>query len=163
MPNREHPSLSEILASAVAIARGAGAILREGLATVEAQRGTAVQFKTTDIDPVTEYDVRSERYIVGELQRLFPGHRIIGEEGTISVVNPFGPQYWHRMKVRSGQGTRVEHTTREPTYHFQLRAFCAAVLEGKPLVTPPDDAVANMEVIDAVYEAAGLLPRGAGT
>ena len=89
--------------------------------------------------------------------------RIIGEEGTISVVNPFGPQYWHRMKVRSGQGTRVEHTTREPTYHFQLRAFCAAVLEGKPLVTPPDDAVANMEVIDAVYEAAGLLPRGAGT
>lgn len=81
MPSQATPSLSDILAAAVAIARGAGAILREGLATVEAQRGTAVQFKTTDIDPVTEYDVRSEQYIVGELRRLFPGHRIIGEEG----------------------------------------------------------------------------------
>lgn len=81
MPNQKTPSLADILAEAVAIARGAGAILREGLAAVEARRGAVVQFKTTDIDPVTEYDVKSEQYIVGELQRLFPSHRIIGEEG----------------------------------------------------------------------------------
>lgn len=73
--------LTEILSAAITIARGAGAILREGLAAIEANRGTRLTFKTTDIDPVTEYDVRSEKYIVGELQRLFPTHRIVGEEG----------------------------------------------------------------------------------
>jgi myo-inositol-1(or 4)-monophosphatase len=74
-------ALSDILHAASAIAKGAGEILREGLATVRDQRGAEVQFKTTDIDPVTEYDVRSERYIVGELGRRFPHHRIDGEEG----------------------------------------------------------------------------------
>ncbi|MBP1148199.1 MULTISPECIES: inositol monophosphatase family protein [unclassified Methylocaldum] len=72
------PSLTDILGAAVTIARGAGAILREGF---ETRRGTAVQFKTSDIDPVTEYDIRSEQFIVGELRKLFPSHQIVGEEG----------------------------------------------------------------------------------
>src|SRR5512142_1050953 len=79
--------LEEILGEAVTIARGAGAILREGVAAIEANRGTGrtaqLKFKTSDIDPVTEYDVRSEKYIVGELQRLYPTHRIVGEEGGV--------------------------------------------------------------------------------
>ena len=74
--------LEEVLSSAVAIAREAGTILREGIAAIEANRGiTELTFKSTDIDPVTEYDVRSEQYIVSELQRLYPTHRIVGEEG----------------------------------------------------------------------------------
>ncbi|MGX2041871.1 inositol monophosphatase family protein [Methylocaldum sp. MU1018] len=76
-----HPSLTEILDAAVIIARGAGAILREGLTALEAHRGTALRFKTSDIDPVTEYDERSEKFIVGELRRLYPAHQIVGEEG----------------------------------------------------------------------------------
>jgi myo-inositol-1(or 4)-monophosphatase len=89
MPNQEHPSLTDILVAAVAIARGAGAILCEGLAAVESRRGAAIHFKTTDIDPVTEYDVKSEQFIVGELRRLFPSHRVIGEEGgAYPVANP---------------------------------------------------------------------------
>lgn len=71
--------LPAILEAAVAIARGAGAILREGLATTAG--GMALRFKASDIDPVTEYDLRSESHIVGELRRLFPTHRIVGEEG----------------------------------------------------------------------------------
>src|SRR5579864_5875166 len=77
--------LTDILSAAITLARGAGAILREGVSSIEAERGagrgTQMTFKTSDIDPVTEYDVRSEKYIVGELQRLYPTHRIVGEEG----------------------------------------------------------------------------------
>ncbi|CAI8849192.1 inositol monophosphatase family protein [Methylocaldum szegediense] len=72
------PKLTDILDAAVEIARGAGAILREGF---ENQRAASLQFKTTDIDPVTEYDLRSEEFIVGELRRRFPSHQIVGEEG----------------------------------------------------------------------------------
>jgi predicted dehydrogenase len=83
-----------------------------------------------------------------------------GSRGELRVFNPVAPQFYHRLKLRTDAGTVVERLTREPTYVFQLRAFCAAVLHGAPTLTPPADSVANMRVIDAVYRAAGLRPRG---
>jgi len=41
-----------------------------------------------------------------------------------------------------------------------LRAFADAVEGRKPVVNTASDAVANMEVIDAIYAKAGLKPRG---
>ncbi len=74
--------LALILHQATTIARGAGAILREGLRQIEAQReGIAVRYKSRDTDPVTEFDHRSEAFIVEALQSAFPDHRIVGEEG----------------------------------------------------------------------------------
>ena len=49
---------------------------------------------------------------------------------------------------------------RRPTYEYQLEAFCAAVLRGEPTLTPPADSIANMRVLDAIYVAAGMTPRG---
>jgi predicted dehydrogenase len=46
------------------------------------------------------------------------------------------------------------------TYVHQLEAFRRAVRERAPLATDARDAVANLRVIDAIYEAAGLRPRG---
>jgi predicted dehydrogenase len=64
------------------------------------------------------------------------------------------------MRVRSGDAARTEKFTRRPTYEFQLDAFCAAVLRGEPTLTPPADSIANMRVLDAIYTAAGMMPRG---
>ena len=90
------PILTDILDAAVTIARGAGAILREGF---ENHRAAALQFKTSDIDPVTEYDVRSEKFIVGELRRRFPSHQIVGEEGgayRVAEVRSTAREFlWH--------------------------------------------------------------------
>ena len=95
-----------------------------------------------------------------------------GELGSLRVWNPFAPQFGHRITVRTRADgrtvRRVEHVTREPTYDFQLRAFAAAVSAAADpgtdpgaaaIPTGPDDAVANMAVIDDVYRAAGLEPR----
>lgn len=74
--------LLAILDQATVIARGAGAILREGLQQIEAQREVvAVRYKSGDTDPVTEFDHRSEAFIVEALQKAFPDHRVVGEEG----------------------------------------------------------------------------------
>ncbi len=70
-------SLTDTLRAAEEIARGAGAILREGARLAD----FSVDFKSSAIDPVTEYDRRSEAYIVGELRRRFPQDSIVGEEG----------------------------------------------------------------------------------
>ena len=40
------------------------------------------------------------------------------------------------------------------------RALAAAVLDDAPYPTHPADSIANMQVIDAVYQKAGLRLRG---
>jgi predicted dehydrogenase len=86
--------------------------------------------------------------------------KVIGERGELHVINPTAPQAWHRMRVKTNGKTRGEKFSRRPTYEYQLDAFCAAVLRGEPTLTPPADSIANMRVLDAIYVAAGMTPRG---
>jgi predicted dehydrogenase len=86
--------------------------------------------------------------------------RVIGDRGQMFVINPTSPQLWHHLRVKADGSTRTERFTRRPTYEFQLDAFCAAVLRGEPTFTPPADSIANMRVLDAIYVAAGMTPRG---
>ena len=85
---------------------------------------------------------------------------VTGDTGRLRVLNPLAPQLLHRLTVRAGGRRVVERLPRRPTYDYQLEAFCAAVRHGEPVLTGPADSVANMRVIDAVYAAAGMKPRG---
>ncbi len=84
---------------------------------------------------------------------------VTGDNGKISVLNPFSPQYGHRMKVTTSLGTRKERFSRKPSYDFQLEAFAAAVEDGASFPTTAADAIRTMELIDAIYTAAGLPLR----
>jgi predicted dehydrogenase len=86
--------------------------------------------------------------------------RVTCERGELRVFNPIGPHFINRVTVRGPNGKRSERVAGEATYTHQLRAFVDHVRNGAPVPTGPDDAVANMRVIDAVYRAAGLRPRG---
>ena len=83
-----------------------------------------------------------------------------GESGRMEVLNPLAPQYFNWLRVRNANGVRRERVRGEGSYTSQLRAFLAAVREGAPLPTGPQDALANMRVIDAAYEKSGLGRRG---
>jgi len=85
--------------------------------------------------------------------------RVVGERGEVRVLNPILPQVFHRLRIRSAAGTRVERFSRRPSYAYQLDAFAAAVLRGEPVKTTPQDAIENMAVIDSIYRAAGLPQR----
>jgi myo-inositol-1(or 4)-monophosphatase len=56
------------------LARQSGEILRLGYGRVH-----QVDYKHA-IDPVTEVDRQSEKVLLGEIQRVFPGHQIVSEE-----------------------------------------------------------------------------------
>ena len=85
--------------------------------------------------------------------------RAVGDRGELRVFNPLGPHVLHRFTTTiDGRRTR-ERFPRRSTYAYQLDAFCSAVLDGGPNLTPPEYSVANMRVIDDVYRAAGLNPR----
>lgn len=72
------PTLSDL----ERLARGAGAILRDGY-----NKEHTVHYKGT-IDPVTEADHASEAFLLGEIRSAFPGGHILAEEsGSIQGSN----------------------------------------------------------------------------
>jgi predicted dehydrogenase len=88
------------------------------------------------------------------------GTEVKGTKGTMRVLNPYAPQYFHHLSVRTNSGKQKQaRFPRVATYEYQLRAFADAVLRGQPIKTGTDDAIANMRVIDACYVAAGMEPR----
>jgi predicted dehydrogenase len=85
---------------------------------------------------------------------------IVGDSGQIQIRNPFLPHFGHRIRVQTPGGMRRIYVTKEPTYHFQLRAFTAAVRGESPNRTDAAGAISNLRVLDMVYAAAGLKRRG---
>jgi myo-inositol-1(or 4)-monophosphatase len=77
------PTLSDL----ERLARQAGEILRLGY-----EQEHQVDYKGA-IDPVTEMDHQSEELLLGEIQRLFPGHRIVSEE--IGLVPGRAGDQWY--------------------------------------------------------------------
>ncbi|HVR33314.1 MAG TPA: Gfo/Idh/MocA family oxidoreductase [Acidimicrobiia bacterium] len=84
---------------------------------------------------------------------------VTSSNGTMRVDNPVAPQHGSSITVVTDDGAERFEVEASSTYHHQLVAFRAAVVDDQPIPTGPDDAVANMEVIDACYRAAGLDPR----
>ncbi len=85
-----------------------------------------------------------------------------GSSGRISVEIPFNipPDRPTRIHVASGGdppvAPNVETLTFPPAdpYTVEAAAFAAAVLEGRPVAVPPADAIANLRVIEAIFNAA---------
>jgi myo-inositol-1(or 4)-monophosphatase len=67
---------AEIIDDVMAIATGAGEIILRHFAAP-----IPTSLKSSRIDIVTAADTEAETYIVGELNRRFPHHHIVGEEG----------------------------------------------------------------------------------
>ena len=92
-----------------------------------------------------------------------PGLRIqaavTGERGHMKVINPLAPQHFNLITTRVDGHTRRERVRGGATYDYQLEAFSRAIREGTAVITGPNDSVANMSAIDAIYDAAGLEPR----
>ena len=87
--------------------------------------------------------------------------QVTGEHGTLTVLNPFLPQFFHRITVESAAGRRREFVSRNPSsYACQLETLVNSVRGGVPLPTDGVDGIKTMTVIDAIYSAAGLRRRG---
>ncbi len=121
-----------------------------------------------DVDRAMSASFRFEGGVLGRMTTsLWSGQvlrldaKAVGDAGVMRVFNYASPQHYNRLTVAADAYTRRERVSGEPSYTYQLRAFAAAVRHGDPVLTTPEDAVANMTVIDAVYQAAGLPRRGA--
>jgi len=122
------------------------------------------------------HDPRVDRAMVAELvwengtrgtiinslwsRRLFAiSLNVVGDAGRLRVLNPVVPHLWHRLTITVDGRTRHEQVVGKATYYYQLQAFVDRVRRGQPALDLAD-SIANMELIDAVYTAAGLPLRG---
>jgi predicted dehydrogenase/NAD(P)-dependent dehydrogenase (short-subunit alcohol dehydrogenase family) len=86
--------------------------------------------------------------------------RFVGTRGRIDLLNFIKPEVFHRLVIQTGSSRRVERVPGESTYGTQLAAFVASIRDGAPVLTTTAEAVRTLAVIDAIYEKAGLPPRG---
>ena len=105
---------------------------------------------------------RTGRVVCSLLSVILVRSRVVvrGDRGVLSVSGPFHPQLFHRLHVRVGERLRSERFPGETTYTHQLRAFVKTVRGQATMATDAADATANMRVIDAIYDKAGLKRRG---
>jgi len=73
--NLKKTELKEHLAFAEGIALGAGRILIDGFS-----RAKRVNYKGS-INPVTQFDLRSEKFLISKISRQYPDHNVLAEEG----------------------------------------------------------------------------------
>lgn len=89
--------------------------------------------------------------------QLFPYQRvnILGTKGRLEIEIPNNaPEHKPtRMFYETADG--IETITLDTCHQYQIECdlFSQAILEGKPLPTPPEDAIANMKVIDALFRS----------
>jgi myo-inositol-1(or 4)-monophosphatase len=75
-------SAADLRLLAEQLARTAGAMALAGRRSLPVGQPPAHDTKSSETDPVTEFDRAAEKYIVGELRRLRPDDAIVGEEGA---------------------------------------------------------------------------------
>ena len=90
--------------------------------------------------------------------QLVPHQRvnIFGDKGRIEIEIPFNAPPDRPCKVWYTDGSKLEEVTLEicDQYTIQGDLFARAILEDKPVPTPLTDAVANMQVIEAISQSA---------
>ncbi len=99
---------SPTLGQLAQLARQAGAILRDGY-----QKEHQVEYKGV-IDPVTEVDRASEDYLLGEIQKRWPGGFILSEE--VGVMSGDHSQAWY-----------VDPLDGTVNYAHQVPIFCISI------------------------------------
>lgn len=88
--------------------------------------------------------------------------RFTGSNGTLHIEGFVKPHEGNSITLTTAEGERSKQFPLDFTsYDAQLEVFVDAVRGGKGVVTGPEDSVATMRAIDAIYESAGLPLRGA--
>ena len=89
--------------------------------------------------------------------QLMPYQRvnILGTEGRFELEIPFNAPSDQPTKIYYSSEAGLETRSLAACHQYQIEAdmFSKAILDGSPLPTPPEDAIANMKVLDAIFRS----------
>jgi predicted dehydrogenase len=87
----------------------------------------------------------------------FPVQRVevMGEGGSLAVILPFNayPDVPLAVEVTTGLGTRRIETGPADQYGLMFAAVSRAIRAKAPAPTPPEDGIANMAALDALFRS----------
>lgn len=119
------------------------------------------------VDLTMQADLVFKGDLTGHMETSMADHeafatslRVEGDKGTLLVTNPLAPHNGHELRLELGSVVTTEKVEGLTTYRHQLLAFVDAVHNKRLLPTMGADSIANMRLIDSVYRAAGMPPRG---
>ncbi len=128
-------------------------------AAVEERAGVDVSMRAS-----LDFDGVPAEIACSMAEGLPPGHKaaltIEGERGRLEMVNPLAPHTGHEIRLDTDEIKTTESVDGHSTYRHQLEAVLDVISGSADAVTGGADAVGNMRAIDAIYRAAGMLPRG---
>lgn len=82
-----------------------------------------------------------------------------GTRGRLETTNPLVPHFGHSWTLTLDGETTTAQFDMTPTFVFEWREIAAVIRAGAPIRTPASDGVATMQVVDAIYRAAGMRLR----
>lgn len=130
---------------------------REGLAGIDLEMAAQVEFEGGVIAEIeTSMAMEAERGASLE---------VAGDKGRLVMINPIAPHMGYRTELWPSGAKTAQIVNEAPaggltTYDYQLEHFVDLVAGRADAILPPEDGVANMTLIDEIYRAAGMVPRG---
>jgi D-xylose 1-dehydrogenase (NADP+, D-xylono-1,5-lactone-forming) len=108
----------------------------------------------TTLHVLLEFETGVSPFVVSLEMASQPQIEIVGDQGRLEVPNCFTPGDAPPAMALTTGGKRDERALAGAnSYQFQVEAFADAVLTGQPAPLPPEDAVANMRVIEAIRQS----------
>lgn len=91
--------------------------------------------------------------------------RLVGSDASLRFQNPLAPHHGYKLTLHPARASEPivvseDGASEKTTYHYQLDHFLNCLSGQDDCLLPPSDGVANMGVIDMIYRAAGMTPRG---
>lgn len=109
----------------------------------------------TKASGILGFGKKTATFTCSTLMQHFQRVMIFGTDGMIEIENPFNPDSNKpaRVHLTTSKGNETLYT--EPANHYVLQtdAFCNAIIHDTEVPTPLEDAVANMKIIDAMFES----------
>lgn len=99
-------------------------------------------------DAHAQFSVSTQAYAAQRVE-------VIGTSGKLSLQIPFNmyPDVPAELSVTTSIGTRTVQCGPAGQYRLMFDAFSESLLSGKPEPTPAEDAIANMQVLDALFRS----------
>jgi predicted dehydrogenase len=150
--------------------QGGGALMDLGCYPMHALRSVlaaepAVRSATCDLEHEVDVATKAELDFAGvpasigcsmKPDKFAATLRVVGDKGSLEILNFVGPQMGCRFTVTIGGEARQEPTAGDATYVAQLKELGDVLLRGKAQLITNADSLGNMAAIDAVYAKAGV-------
>jgi hypothetical protein len=84
---------------------------------------------------------------------------IVGTEGELQCPSPYIPSSAKKLVIIRKKKKTKEPIKSKTSFEYQLEALLNAITQNTPMITSIEDGIVNMQLIDEIYQKAGLKPR----